>query len=172
MRVQFDEFLQEASGPMAELVAASGPGGPLEGLISASGFGDLLGTFDRRAYPEVKDSMRLGWKHNQFDAYLSGTKVGSFEEIGVTDNARRSDGSLACESVGDGVCGKYWTVESMLTLNLTLGYKFKNGLRMRGQIRNLEDERAPLADEYTWGFVGDVHSDYGRSYSIEFYQKF
>ncbi len=60
----------------------------------------------------------------------------------------------------------------MLTLNLTLGYKFKNGLRVRGQIRNLEDQRAPLADEYTWGFVGDVHSDYGRSYSLEFYRKF
>ena len=175
MRVQFDEFLQEASGPMAELVAASGPGGPLEGLISASGFGDLLGTFDKRAYPEVKDSVRLAWKHKRFDAYLSGTKVGSFEELGVTNNAKRSDGTYACSgttSYSGGTCGQYWTVESMLTLNLTLGYKFKNGLRVRGQIRNLEDQRAPLADEYTWGFVGDVHSDYGRSYSLEFYQKF
>ena len=175
MRVQFDEFLQEASGPMAELVAASGAGGPLEGLISASGFGDLLGTFDKRAYPEVKDSVRLAWKHKRFDAYLSGTKVGSFEELGVTNNAKRSDGTYACSgttSYSGGTCGQYWTVESMLTLNLTLGYKFKNGLRVRGQIRNLEDQRAPLADEYTWGFVGDVHSDYGRSYSLEFYQKF
>ena len=175
MRVQFDEFLQEASGPMAELVAASGPGGPLEGLISASGFGDLLGTFDKRAYPEVKDSVRLAWKHKRFDAYLSGTKVGSFEELGVTNNAKRSDGTYACSgttSYSGGTCGQYWTVESMLTLNLTLGYKFKNGLRVRGQIRNLEDQRAPLADEYTWGFVGDVHSDYGRSYSLEFYRKF
>ena len=175
MRVQFDKFEQEASGAMAELVAASGAGGPLEGLISASGFGDLLGTFDKRAYPEVKDSMRLAWKHNQFDAYLSGTKVGSFEELGVTNNAKRSDGTYACSgtsSYSGGTCGQYWTVESMLTLNLTLGYKFKNGLRVRGQIRNLEDERAPLADEFTWGFVGDVHSDYGRSYSLEFYQKF
>ena len=175
MRVQFDEFLQEASGPMAELVAASGAGGPLEGLISASGFGDLLGTFDKRAYPEVKDSVRLAWKHKGFDAYLSGTKVGSFEELGVTNNAKRSDGTYACSgttSYSGGTCGQYWTVESMLTLNLTLGYKFKNGLRVRGQIRNLEDQRAPLADEYTWGFVGDVHSDYGRSYSLEFYQKF
>ena len=175
MRVQFDEFLQEASGPMAELVAASGPGGPLEGLISASGFGDLLGTFDKRAYPEVKDSVRLAWKHKRFDAYLSGTKVGSFEELGVTNNAKRSDGTYACSgttSYSGGTCGQYWTVESMLTLNLTLGYKFKNGLRVRGQIRNLEDQRAPLADEYTWGFVGDVHSDYGRSYSLEFYQRF
>ena len=175
MRVQFDEFLQEASGPMAELVAASGAGGPLEGLISASGFGDLLGTFDKRAYPEVKDSVRLAWKHKGFDAYLSGTKVGSFEELGVTNNAKRSDGTYACSgttSYSGGTCGQYWTVESMLTLNLTLGYKFKNGLRVRGQIRNLEDQRAPLADEYTWGFVGDVHSDYGRSYSLEFYRKF
>ncbi len=175
MRVQFDEFLQEASGPMAELVAASGAGGPLEGLISASGFGDLLGTFDKRAYPEVKDSVRLAWKHKGFDAYLSGTKVGSFEELGVTNNAKRSDGTYACSgttSYSGGTCGQYWTVESMLTLNLTLGYKFKNGLRVRGQIRNLEDERAPLADEYTWGFVGDVHSDYGRSYSLEFYRRF
>ena len=175
MRVQFDEFLQEASGPMAELVAASGAGGPLEGLISASGFGDLLGTFDKRAYPEVKDSVRLAWKHKRFDAYLSGTKVGSFEELGVTNNAKRSDGTYACSgttSYSGGTCGQYWTVESMLTLNLTLGYKFKNGLRVRGQIRNLEDQRAPLADEYTWGFVGDVHSDYGRSYSLEFYRKF
>ena len=175
MRVQFDEFLQEASGPMAELVAASGAGGPLEGLISASGFGDLLGTFDKRAYPEVKDSVRFAWKHKRFDAYLSGTKVGSFEELGVTNNAKNSDGNYACSgttSYSGGTCGQYWTVESMLTLNLTLGYKFKNGLRVRGQIRNLEDQRAPLADEYTWGFVGDVHSDYGRSYSLEFYQKF
>ena len=175
MRVQFDEFLQEASGPMAELVAASGAGGPLEGLISVSGFGDLLGTFDKRAYPEVKDSVRFAWKHKGFDAYLSGTKVGSFEELGVTNNAKNSDGNYACSgttSYSGGTCGQYWTVESMLTLNLTLGYKFKNGLRVRGQIRNLEDQRAPLADEYTWGFVGDVHSDYGRSYSLEFYQKF
>ena len=175
MRVQFDEFLQEASGPMAELVAASGAGGPLEGLISVSGFGDLLGTFDKRAYPEVKDSVRFAWKHKSFDAYLSGTKVGSFEELGVTNNAKRSDGTYACSgttSYSGGTCGQYWTVESMLTLNLTLGYKFKNGLRVRGQIRNLEDQRAPLADEYTWGFVGDVHSDYGRSYSLEFYQRF
>ena len=71
-----------------------------------------------------------------------------------------------------GLTESAWLVESMMTLNFTLGYKFKNGLRVRGQIRNLEDTRAPLADEYTWGFVGDVHSDYGRSYAIEFYQRF
>ena len=60
----------------------------------------------------------------------------------------------------------------MLTLNLTIGYKFNSGWRLRGSIRNLEDVRAPLADEQTFGYVADVHSDYGRSYSFELYKRF
>ena len=51
MSVQFDEFLQEASGDSLRLIAASKPGGALDGLPSPAGYGDLLGTFDRRAYP-------------------------------------------------------------------------------------------------------------------------
>ena len=60
----------------------------------------------------------------------------------------------------------------MTTFNLTLGYKFKNGLRVRGQVRNISDRRAPLADEYTWGAWSDIHSDYGRSFALELYKKF
>ena len=37
-----------------------------------------------------------------------------------------------------------WVVDSMTMINLTLGYKFKNDLRVRLQVKNLEDERAPL----------------------------
>ena len=175
MSVQFDSFEQDAGALTQQLFDAAGTGGALEGLISPSGFGDLLGTYDKRAYPEYKDTVRLAWKHNSFDMYLSGTEIASFREIAVTNNAKDSSGNYVCSgtsSYSGGNCGENWLVESMMTLNLTLGYKFKNGLRVRGQIRNLEDTRAPLADEYTWGFVGDVHSDYGRSYAIEFYQKF
>ena len=175
MSVQFDSFEQDAGALTQQLFDAAGTGGALEGLISPSGFGDLLGTYDRRAYPEYKDTIRLAWKHNSFDMYLSGTEIASFREIAVTNNAKDSSGNYVCSgttSYSGGNCGENWLVESMMTLNLTLGYKFKNGLRVRGQIRNLEDTRAPLADEYTWGFVGDVHSDYGRSYAIEFYQRF
>ena len=117
--------------------------------------------------------MRISWNHNGWNAYLSGTEIASFREIAVTNNAKDSSGNYVCSgttSYSGGNCGENWLVESMMTMNFTLGYKFKNGLRVRGQIRNLEDTRAPLADEYTWGFVGDVHSDYGRSYAIEFYQ--
>ena len=183
MSVQFDKFEQEAAGPSAELIAATAPGGILEGSTPPSGFGELLGTYNRRAYYEQKDSMRLSWKFGQWDAFLSGTKIGSFEEIAVTDNAKSVDLSgsandvYACSGTnkytpGEGTCGDYWTVDSMMTLNLTVGYKFKNGLRLRGTVRNLQDTRAPLADEFTWGFVGDVHSDYGKSYSVELYKKF
>ena len=175
MKVQFDSFEQEAGTLTQQLFDAAAPGGALEGLISPSGFGDLLGTYDKRAYPESKDSMRISWNHNGWNAYLSGMEISAFDEIAVTNNAKDSSGNYVCSgttSYSGGNCGEYWTVESMMTLNLTVGYKFKNGLRIRGQIRNLEDTRAPLADEYTWGFVGDVHSDYGRSYAIEFYQKF
>ena len=175
MRVQFDEFKQDAGGVLAEVIAAGQPGGLLDGLITSAGYGDLLGTYDRRAYPETKDSMRLAWKHKRFDAFLTGTLVGSFTENNVTNNAIDSSGNYVCSGTGDyegGTCGRDWVVDSMLTLNLTLGYKFKNGLRLRGSIRNLEDERAPLADETTWGYVADVHSDYGRSYALELYRKF
>ena len=183
MSVQFDKFEQEAGGASSELIAATAPGGILEGSTPPSGFGDLLGTYNRRAYYEQKDSMRLSWKLGKWDAFLSGTKIGSFEELAVTDNAKSVDVSgssndiYACSGTssytpGEGTCGDYWTVDSMMTLNLTIGYKFENGLRLRGTIRNLQDTRAPLADEYTWGFVGDVHSDYGKSYSLELYKKF
>ena len=181
MSVQFDKFEQEASGVSQQLIDATSDGGILAGSTPPSGYGDLLGTYDRRAYYEQKDSMRLSWKKGRWDAFLSGSKIGSFQEVGVTDNAKSVDLSgssndiYACSGTGSyegGTCGDTWTVGSMMTLNLTVGYKFKNGLRLRGTVRNLQDTRAPLADEYTWGFVGDVHSDYGKSYSLELYKKF
>ena len=183
MSVQFDEFLQEASGDSLKLIEASKPGGALAGLPSPAGYGDLLGTFNRRAYPEIKNTVRISWKKGPWNAYLSQTRISSFFEMGVTDNAKSVDLSgssndiYACSGTSKydtsfATCGDRWKVDAMRTVNLTVGYMFDNGLRVRGTIRNLEDERAPLADEYTWGFVADQHSDYGKSYSLELYKKF
>ena len=60
----------------------------------------------------------------------------------------------------------------MRVLNLTLGYKFDNDLRVRLQVKNLEDERAPLADETYGQFWADLHTDYGRNFTVEFFKKF
>jgi outer membrane receptor protein involved in Fe transport len=174
-RVAYDEFDQVPGAQSAALIEAVKAGGPLEGLIAPAGFGDLIGTFGRRAYPEEKFTGSLSWRNGSWSAYLTGTMVGEFFETGVTDNAKTSDGNYACSGTADWSgdnCGDFWLVESMLTLNFSLSYKFRNGLRMKGQVRNLEDTRAPLADEYTWGYVGDVHQDYGKSYALELYKKF
>ena len=173
--VSYDEFLQEPGAKSQMLIDAVQPGGELEGLIAPAGYGDLIGTFGRRAYPEDKFTGSLSWRNGSWSAYLTGTMVGEFYETGVTDNAKTSDGNYACSGTADysgDNCGDLWLVESMLTLNFSLSYKFKNGLRIKGQVRNLEDTRAPLADEYTWGYVGDVHQDYGKSYALELYKKF
>jgi outer membrane receptor protein involved in Fe transport len=183
MSVQFDEFLQEASGDNLRIIEAAKPGGVLAGLPTPTGYGDLLGTFNSRAYPEIKNTIRISWKNGPWNAYLSQTRVSSFQELGVTDNAKSVDVSgssndvYACSGTNKydtsfATCGDTWKVDAMRTVNLTIGYVFDNGLRVRGTIRNLEDERAPLADEYTWGFVADQHSDYGKSYSLELYKKF
>ena len=185
MSVQYDEFLQEASGDSVRLIEATKNGGALAGLPAPAGYGDLLNTFTNRAYPEVKNTLRISWRNGPWNAYLSQTRIGSFQDLGTTDNAKVVDVSgskndvYACSQPllntyvpGSYTCGDTWKVDAMRTVNLTVGYKFDNGLRVRGTIRNLEDERAPLSDEYTWGFVADQHSDYGKSYSLELYKNF
>ena len=146
MRVSFDEFTQEAAGPTAELIAAGAPGGPLDGLINVAGYGDLLGTFDKRPYWDFKDTLNLSWRHNSWQVMLSGRRVSEFIEVGVTDNAKvanetsttkddvyQCSGTLVWQT-GLGNCGDPWIIDEMLTLNLTLGYRFKSGLRLRGSI--------------------------------------
>ena len=109
--------------------------------------------------------------------------IGDFKETAVANDAYTGSGtnrtyycsgltgSTASAYTGQPGCGEYWTIDSMTTLNLTIGYQFKNGLRIRGTVTNVEDERAPLADE-DYGFWPDVHSDYGRYYRLELYKRF
>ena len=85
---------------------------------------------------------------------VSGTQWGEFFESAHTETI---DGERVM-----------WTVDSMTMINLTLGYEFENDLRIRLQVKNIEDERAPLADETFSMFWGDLHTEYGRNYSVEF----
>ena len=69
--------------------------------------------------------------------------------------------------------GTKWMLPAMTTKNLTFTYSFDlkdNPARLRFSIRNLEDERAPLADK-TYGYWSSVHSDYGRNYYLELKSK-
>ena len=155
VNVHYDTKNQEAGGDAKKLSDAGQPGGTLAGVAPVRGVNDLLGL---NGSIEDKYTMKLSWKNGPFHMLVSGTQWGEFFESAHTETI---DGERVM-----------WTVDSMTMINLTLGYEFENDLRVRLQVKNIEDERAPLADETYGMFWGDLHTDYGRNYSVEFYKKF
>jgi outer membrane receptor protein involved in Fe transport len=141
---------QTAGGSAAEIIAAQASG-ELTGIPSGAitGFSSQLGldgNYDR------KSNMSIIWRYNEYYVSLSQLRIGEFFDTrpGLRD-------------------GEYWKIPSMKTVNVTAGYNFDlNGLksRVRVGIKNLEDERAPLADK-TYGYYSDAHRDYGRNYYID-----
>ncbi|GAA6186199.1 TonB-dependent receptor [Aliiglaciecola sp. NS0011-25] len=143
-----EEFEQKAGGDAARLVAAQE-----SGLIPASypvaGFADLIGQDGNQ---EQRHSMRLSWREGGFGASLSGNRIGSFYQSSLT----LDDGTR-------------YEIPAMTTFNATFDYTFaykETETRLRLGVRNLTDERAPLADRY-FGFFSDAHSDYGRSFYVD-----
>jgi len=141
---------QTAGGSAAEIIAAqeagelSGiPAGAITGFSSQLG---LNGNYDR------KSNMSVIWAYEDYYLSLSQLRIGEFFDTGPGLKG-----------------GEYWKIPSMKTVNITAGYNFKlNGLksRVRLGIKNLEDERAPLADK-TYGYYSDAHRDYGRNYYVD-----
>jgi outer membrane receptor protein involved in Fe transport len=155
MHVHYDTKNQAAGGAARLISDAAQPGGVLADLTSPRGIDNLLG---KNGSIEDKYTMKASWRKGPYQVLLSGTQWGEFLETGHTAKI-------------DGVT-EQWLVESMTVFNLTLGYKFDSDLRVRLQVKNLEDKRAPLADEAYGTFWADLHSDFGRNYNIEFYKKF
>ena len=155
VNVHYDTKDQEAGGDAQKLSIAGQPGGTLAGLAPVRGVDNLLGL---NGSIEDKYTMKLSWRNGPYQVFVSGTQWGEFFEGGHTETI---DGERVL-----------WTVDSMRMINLTLGYTFENDLRVRFQVKNIEDERAPLADETFSMFWGDLHTDYGKNYNIEFYKKF
>ena len=148
-----EEFEQEAGGDAAVLVQAQE-----DGLIPASypvaGFADLIGQDGNQ---EKRHSARVSWRKDAFGASLSGNKIGSFYQS-----------SLTLED------GTRYIIPAMTTYNATFDYRLdinEVDTRVRFGIRNLTNERAPLADRY-FGFFSDAHRDYGRSYYLDVRAKF
>lgn len=155
MNVHFDTKNQEAGGDSLRLSNAGQQDGLLAGLAPVRGVDDLLGL---DGSIEDKYTLKMSWRKGPYEVLVSGTQWGEFYESAHTETI-------------DGV-REMWLVDKMTMINLTLGYKFDNDLRVRLQVKNLEDERAPLADETYGNFWGDLHTDFGRNYNIEFYKKF
>lgn len=143
-----DKFEQQAGGRIADIVE-----GQNDGRIPASfpidGFADLIG---RDGNQKQRHTMRLSWRQDVFGASLSGSRIGSFYQSSLT----LDDGTR-------------YEIPAMTTFNATFDYRldlFDANTRLRLGIRNLTDERAPLADRF-FGFFADAHRDYGRSYYLD-----
>ena len=153
MHVHYDVFNQAAGGDARRLSDAAD--GILSGLASVRGIDNLLNLNGRI---DDKYTMKMSYRNGPYEVLVSGTQWGSFFESAHTETI-------------DGV-RQMWPVDEMTVFNVTLGYKFKNDLRVRLQVKNIEDERAPLADETFGMYWGDLHTDFGRNYNVEFYKKF
>ena len=139
---------QDAGGDAALLVRAQRDGTIPKG-IPVRGFADLI---ENDGNPRQKHNFSLSWRYDAFGAALSAVKIGKvYQESLTTDDGMR-----------------YW-LAPMTTWNTTFDYRFNAynaDFRARLGVRNLTDERAPFADRY-FGYMGDVHSDYGRSYYLD-----
>ncbi|GAC15322.1 TonB-dependent receptor domain-containing protein [Aliiglaciecola lipolytica] len=147
-----DEFEQQAGGDAARLVEAQ-QSGLIPASYPVSGFADLIGQDGNQ---KQRHSMRLSWREGDFGASLSGNRIGSFYQSSLT----LDDGTR-------------YEIPAMTTFNATFDYTFDYQdieTRLRFGIRNLTDERAPLADRY-FGYFSDAHSDYGRSFYVDFRTK-
>jgi len=147
------EFEQEAGGDSGVLVEAQN-NGVIPGGFPVGGFDDLIGQDGNQ---DQRHSMRLSWRLKEFGASLSGNRIGSFYQSSLT----LDDGTR-------------YVIPSMTTFNATLDYRLDVSdvdTRIRFGIRNLTDERAPLADRF-FGYFADAHRDYGRSYYVDVRAKF
>jgi outer membrane receptor protein involved in Fe transport len=143
-----DEFTQDASGEFAFLQAQKDAGN-IPANIPLDGFGDLLGMDGNY---DTKHTLKTSWRMGNWGATMSMLTKGEFYQNSLT----LSDGTR-------------YIIPEMTTIDATVSYNFRwngNKARVRFAIKNLEDERAPLADRY-YGYFADAHQDYGRNYYVD-----
>ena len=144
-----DEFEQEPSAEFTRIEAAVN-NGTLPAYTTISGYGDLLGV--ETTGTDQKDTLKVNFKRGEWGATLTALRLGELLDTGV----KTSDGLV-------------WKIPSMTTANLSVYKNFTlngNDARLRFMIKNIEDERAPLADGF-FGFYSDIHRDEGRHYYLD-----
>ena len=147
------EFTQKPTNAYQALVDAQASGViPFD--ITFAGFGNLAGLDGN--YVE-KSSVKFNYRVGDLGVQLSGLRKGDFYQSSET----RSDGTR-------------YVIPSMTTYNASVYYWFNIGdqkARVKFAVKNLEDERAPLADRF-YGFFADAHQDYGRNFYLDIKVRF
>ncbi|MDC0529169.1 TonB-dependent receptor [Gammaproteobacteria bacterium] len=143
-----DTFYQTPTGDFSAL-ADSVASGELPAYAAPIGFGDLNGT-DVGAV-EQKDRIKVSYRRGDYRASLSALRIGE-----LADSGEQSAGFM-------------YLIPSMTTADLSISKNIElggNKGRVKFVVKNIADERAPLADGYN-GFFSDVHSDMGRNYYLD-----
>lgn len=148
LRSQTQEFEQTAGGVSAELVAAKEEG-IIPANIPVAGFANLIGQDGNQ---EFEETFLLRWSRGDLGASLYGNRLGEFYQDSLTlENGTRY------------IIPEFstWNVAVNLTSEL-----FSETTRYTFGIKNIQNERAPLADRY-YGYFSDAHRDYGRYFYFD-----
>lgn len=143
-----DTFEQEAGGDAALLVEAQ-ESGLIPAGFPVDGFADLIG---KDGNQDQRHTFKVSWRGETWGTSLSGNKIANFYQSSLT----LDDGTR-------------YVIPSMTTYDATVSYYFDiDGVdtRLRLGVKNLTDERAPLADRF-FGYFADAHRDLGRNYYLD-----
>lgn len=145
-----DKFYQTPTGQFTEIANAINAG-ELPAFMALEGYGDLLG-LDTTG-PDQKNTLKVNYRNGDWGAQMSALRIGEAFDSGV----KLDDGTM-------------WRIDPMTTVNLSVYKKFEmkgKDARVKLMVKNVADERAPLADGYL-GFMSDFHRDLGRNYYLDF----
>jgi iron complex outermembrane receptor protein len=146
------KFYRSPSPGVAELMAAQAAG-EIDPTIFIGGGGDLVRQDGR---PEWKWSASATWSYDQWTVGAFTQYIGDVEDTALVDSA-----------------GTPWVVDSQLTANLYGQYEFTEGLasntRLRVGVRNITDEKPPLASD---GYLGALYQPYSRYWYVSVRKSF
>lgn len=141
------EFFQDP-GLDAQLLADAQENGTLSSLVEVTGQADLR---RENGNPEWRYSASMRWDNGPWGASASYRRVGDVFDSSVT-----------------GTDFDEFTIPAWDRVNLSADYTFDNGLfggektRIRVGVRNVTDNKPPIADEFARGYFVSLHSNRGR----------
>jgi hypothetical protein len=147
-------FYLEPSPGIQGLIDAQAQG-QLDPLISFAGSaGDLIRNNSR---PEWKWSLSATWRYDNITVGAFTSYTGSVEQDALLDPANQ-----------------IWVIDPLITGNLYGEYEFDQGGALDGAavrvgVRNLTDEKPPLASD---GYLGTVHTPYSRYWYVNLRKSF
>ena len=146
------KFYRQPSAEIQALLDAQAAGEINPG-VNIGGGGDLVRDEGR---PEWKWSASATWRYEQVTVGAFTQYVGDVQDFGLVDSA-----------------GDPWIVDSQLTANLYAQYDFEEGLaadtRVRVGVRNLTDEKPPLASD---GYLAELYTPYSRYWYVSVRKSF